>query len=122
MRSRTYIYGLILIFSAYACVEPFDATSDIFSDTSMVGTLVVEANITDVEAIQKVFLSRMQRVESDSTVNVEEQRLFNVHTPIIIHRDGTRSCSGSAVPHSGREWDRRCPWRNHKTVYTYSIF
>lgn len=86
MRSRTYIYGLILIFSVYACVEPFDATSDIFSDTSMVGTLVVEANITDVEAIQKVFLSRMQRVESDSTVNVEEQRLFNVHTPIIIER------------------------------------
>lgn len=86
MRSRTYIYGLVLIFSANGCVEPFDATSDIFSDTSMVGTLVVEANVTDVEAIQKVFLSRMQRLESDSTVNVERERLFNLHTPFIIKR------------------------------------
>lgn len=86
MSCRTYIYGLALIFSSYGCVEPFDATSDIFSDTSMVGALVVEANITDVEAIQKVFLSRMQRVESDSTVNVERERLFNLHTPFIIKR------------------------------------
>jgi len=86
MSFRTYIYGLALIFLAYACVEPFDATSDIFSDTNMVGTLVVEANITDVEAIQKVLLSRMQPVENDSTVNVEEQRLFNVNNPIVIER------------------------------------
>lgn len=69
-----------------ACVETFDATSDITSDTSMVGALVVEANITDIETTQKVFLSRMQRVESDSTVNVEEERLFNVNAPIIIPR------------------------------------
>jgi len=83
---------------AFACVEPFDATSDILSDTSMVGALVVEANITDVETTQKVFLSRMQRVESDSTVNVEEERLFNVNTPIIIERGlGPQFESGANV-------------------------
>jgi len=86
MNTKTHIYGLVLCCMASGCVEPFDATSDILSDTSMVGTLVVEANITDMETTQKVFLSRIQRVESDSTVNVEEERLFNVNTPIIIER------------------------------------
>lgn len=86
MSCRTNIYGWVALLMVFACVEPFDATSDILSDTSMVGALVVEANITDMETTQKVFLSRMQRVESDSTVNVEEERLFNVNTPIIIER------------------------------------
>lgn len=86
MSVKIYICGLALCCLAWACVEPFDATSDILSDTSLVGALIVEANITDVESIQKVFLSRMQRVESDSTVNVEEDRLFNATTPIIIER------------------------------------
>lgn len=86
MSAKTYIYGLVLGGLASACVEPFDATSDILADTGILGALVVEANITDRETTQRVFLSRMQRVVSDSTVNVEEERLFNVNTPIIIER------------------------------------
>ena len=55
MSCRTNIYGWVALLMAFACVEPFDATSDILSDTSMVGALVVEANITDIETTQKVF-------------------------------------------------------------------
>ncbi|MDF0706531.1 DUF4249 domain-containing protein [Flagellimonas okinawensis] len=89
---------MFLLLVVSACVEPFDATADILADTSMVGALVVEANITDLETIQKVFLSRMQRVETDSTVNVQEDRLFNVHTPLIIeHGLGPQFESGAEV-------------------------
>ncbi|MEC8831735.1 MAG: DUF4249 family protein, partial [Bacteroidota bacterium] len=95
---KVYIQGLFLLLVVSACVEPFDATADILADTSMVGALVVEANITDLETIQKVFLSRMQRVETDSTVNVQEDRLFNVHTPLIIeHGLGPEFESGAEV-------------------------
>ena len=57
MSAKTYIYGLVLGRLVSACVEPFDATSEIRSDTSLLGTLVVEANITSEEEIQRVFLS-----------------------------------------------------------------
>lgn len=86
MSNQSYKYGIVMLLLTNACVEPFDASSDILSDTSMVDALIVEANITSMEARQKVFLSRMQRVESDSTVNLEEERLFNTQTPIIIER------------------------------------
>lgn len=58
------------------CVEPFEVDPEIISTSSLEGTLIVEANITDVNKKHRVFLSRMQQVESDSTVNVEEDRLF----------------------------------------------
>ena len=86
MSFRKYTYGGVNALSIVGCVEPFEATSEILSDTSMVGALVVEANITDVETAQRIFLSRMQRVESDSTVNVEEERLFNTNAPFVIER------------------------------------
>lgn len=86
MSFRKYTYGWVIALSIVGCVEPFEATSEILSDTSMVGALVVEANITDVETAQRIFLSRMQRVESDSTVNVEEERLFNTNAPFVIER------------------------------------
>lgn len=86
MRWKGYILYLGLPFLVWRCVEPFDAGGDISTAGDLEGTLIVEANITNVEKTQKVYLSRMQRVESDSTVNVEEERLFNVNTPIIIPR------------------------------------
>ncbi|MBO6829214.1 MAG: DUF4249 domain-containing protein [Muricauda sp.] len=86
MNNKAHIFAVALSSLAVACVEPFDVASEIRSDSSLIGALVVEANITDIEGTQRIFLSRMQRVVSDSTVNVEEERLFNVNAPIIIPR------------------------------------
>ncbi|WP_175443733.1 DUF4249 domain-containing protein [Flagellimonas zhangzhouensis] len=81
-----YISTVVIPLMVISCVEPFDAASEIETGGDLEGALIVESNITNVEKTQKVYLSRMQRVESDSTVNVEEERLFNATTPIIIER------------------------------------
>ncbi|RIV46974.1 DUF4249 domain-containing protein [Flagellimonas pelagia] len=93
-----HIYVGGVLFLMMSCVEPFDAASEISSAGDLEGTLIVEANITDVEKTQKVYLSRMQRVANDSTVNVEEDRLFNVTTPILVKNGlGTDYESGAQV-------------------------
>ena len=74
--------GLYVI--VVGCVEPIDVGPEIGLGSQFEGTLVIEANITNTTNNQRVFLSRMQAVESDSTVNVSEDRLFNVNTPIIL--------------------------------------
>lgn len=63
-------------------MEPFEVAPDLISASSLEGTLIVEANITNITKRQRVFLSRMQEVESDSTVNVEEDRLFIANTGV----------------------------------------
>ncbi|WP_421804274.1 DUF4249 domain-containing protein [Flagellimonas sp.] len=79
MSAKTYIFGLVLCGSAFACVESFDATSKIRSDTSLLGTLVVEANITGEEEIQRVFLSSVQALQNGK----EEGPLFKTNTTRI---------------------------------------
>ena len=66
------------------CVEPFEVDPEIIGTSSLEGTLIVQANITNTNGRQQVFLSRMQQVESDSTVNVPENTLFNPFTPVLI--------------------------------------
>ena len=74
----------ILFLSFYGCVEPFDVGPEIIESSSLEGTLIIQANITNLEKRQQVFLTRMQQVESDSTVNVDEDTLFNPFTPFLV--------------------------------------
>ena len=66
------------------CVEPFDVGPEIISASNLEGTLIVEANITNIARNHTVLLSRMQRVESDSTVNVEEDRFFSANNGVPL--------------------------------------
>lgn len=66
-------FYILFLFLHISCVEEIDVSS---ISEDFTGILIIEANITDVEKKQIVLLSRMQKVESDSTVNVEEERLF----------------------------------------------
>ena len=66
------------------CVEPFDVLPGISEANNLEGLLIVEANISNVEKRQQVLLSRLRAVESDSTVNVAEDRLFNATSAFVI--------------------------------------
>ena len=74
----------LLFLPIFGCVEPFDVGPELETDNSLEGTLIVEATITNVAKRQRVLLSRMQQVESDSTVNVDDDTLFNPFTPVLI--------------------------------------
>lgn len=66
------------------CVEEIDVVPQNLLNENFNGILIVESNITDVEKQQVVLLSRMQQVESDSTVNVEENRFFKANSGIPL--------------------------------------
>jgi hypothetical protein len=82
MRNWCFIILCLIVFTN--CVEQIDVVPQNVLNESFNGILIVEANITDVQKKQTVLLSRMQQVESDSTVNVEEARLFNANNGIPI--------------------------------------
>ncbi|MFS4418752.1 DUF4249 domain-containing protein [Maribacter sp. 2307ULW6-5] len=81
-------YISILVISGLAgCIEPIDVGPAVNSTADSSGILVVEANLTDEQGtVQQVLLSRSRRIESDSTVNVQEDVLFNPNTPFISPR------------------------------------
>lgn len=86
MRKRTYIL-VVGAMALASCIEPIDVSPVVNSVADNSGILVVEGNLTDEQgAAQHVFLSRSRRIESDSTVNVEEDVLFNPNTPFIFPR------------------------------------
>lgn len=86
MKKRTYIL-LLGIMALSSCIEPIDVSPAVNSTTESSGILVVEANLTDAQGtVQQVLLSRSRRIESHSTVNVEEDVLFNPNTPFISPR------------------------------------
>lgn len=98
MRWHGYILLILISLLFWACVEPFDASPDLFSDSGIEGALVVEANLIDKVQLQVVLLSRIQKVERDSTVNVDEDRLFNTNTPVLIKNGlGPATESGAVV-------------------------
>lgn len=78
MRKFILIFTLIL----YSCIEQIDVGPELNAVLQLKGALVVEANITNLEKRHQVFLSRVRRIESDSTVNVTEDVIFNPNTPI----------------------------------------
>ena len=86
MKFNSHISSLFLLglLGQQACVEPIDVFPEGTPEATLEGTLIVEANITTADKNQRVLLSRMQRVESDSTVNVPEDRIFNANTPFLI--------------------------------------
>ncbi len=98
MKWHGYILLILISLLFWACVEPFDASPDLFSDSGIEGALVVEANLIDKVQLQVVLLSRIQKVERDSTVNVDEDRLFNTNTPVLIENGlGPATESGAVV-------------------------
>lgn len=97
MNSLGYISILFIMLLLCACVEPFEASPNLFSDSGIEGALVVEANLINVVQTQMVLLSRIQKVERDSTVNVEEDRLFNTNTPVLIKNGLSPATESGAV-------------------------
>ena len=81
---KTMLHSICYCLCMSACVEPANLSSSDEVGDSSVGTLVVEASITDNVEIQWVFISRMLQIESDSTVNVAEDALFSANTPFIV--------------------------------------
>ncbi|WP_224483167.1 DUF4249 domain-containing protein [Robertkochia aurantiaca] len=77
--------SLIFILICFSCVEPIDVSDQISSDSGLEGTLVVEATITSSEIKQVVLLSRMRKIEDDSSVNSQNQPLFSANSPIRIN-------------------------------------
>ena len=84
MKKTSLTYGLLCLLLNSGCVEPFDVGPELVESSSLAGMLIVEANLTNEEKNQYVYLTRMQQVESDSTVNVEENTLFNPFTPFLV--------------------------------------
>ncbi len=99
--ARISLFSYLAI-ALYGCVEPIDVSSEVGGVESLAGTLVVEAAITTEERRQVVLVSRMQEVESDSTVNVAEDRIFNANTPFIF-RNGLQPAleSGATIQVQG---------------------
>ena len=84
---RTNAYILVFAFMLSACIEPIEVGSVIDIPGESSGILVVEANLTDESNIaQRILLSRSRKIESDSTVNVPDEVLFNPNTPFISQR------------------------------------
>lgn len=80
MRQLNYI-SFIMFIALTSCVEPIDVGPMVSEATSSSGILVIEASLTDEATSQQIFISRSRSIQSDSTVNVEEEVLFNPNTP-----------------------------------------
>ena len=83
-KAARYFHLLLYVMYSWGCVAPVDVSPEVAGGESLAGTLVVEATISSKLQRQVVLISRMQQVESDSTVNVREDRLFNANTPFIL--------------------------------------
>ncbi|WP_054557751.1 DUF4249 domain-containing protein [Croceitalea dokdonensis] len=83
MRKPIHISLLTLCICLTSCVEEISVVPLSAVSQDGQGILVVEANLTDNGEPQRVLLSRSRQVESDSTVNVPEQVLFNPNSPFI---------------------------------------
>lgn len=70
----------IVILNLTSCIDQI-AVEPITNATD--GILVVEANLDNSDNVQRIFLSRSRAVQSDSTVNVREDRLFNATSPFV---------------------------------------
>ncbi len=80
MRQLNYI-SFIMFIALTSCVEPIDVGPMVSEATSSSGILVIEASLTDEASRQQILISRSRSIQSDSTVNVEEEVLFNPHSP-----------------------------------------
>ena len=82
MRKVSFILVFVLM-ALMGCVEPIDVGSFASGSVTTSGILVIEASLTDEAKSQRILISRSRSIQSDSTVNVEEDVLFNPNTPFI---------------------------------------
>jgi hypothetical protein len=80
MRKANFILVFVLM-AVMSCVEPIDVGPFVSGSATTSGILVIEASLTDEASRQQILISRSRRIQSDSTVNVEEEVLFNPNTP-----------------------------------------
>ena len=80
MKDLSYISFITLLITI-SCVEPIDVGPLVSGSANSSGILVIEASLTDEASRQQIFISRSRSVQSDSTVNIEEEVLFNPNTP-----------------------------------------
>ena len=85
MRKVNVILVFVLI-AVMSCVEPIDVEPIVSGSANSSGILVIEASLTDEASRQQILISRSRSIQSDSTVNVEEDVLFNPNTPFVSPR------------------------------------
>lgn len=85
MRKANFILVVVLM-ALISCVEPINVGPIGSESENASGILVIEASLTDEAKSQRILISRSRSIQSDSTVNVEQDVLFNPNTPFISPR------------------------------------